>query len=148
MAATTVRPEPFTQLLYVEVADPDPAAAQAMANALTEAFVNAVQDFEPGGVVQAEGSVPQLPAYVFEKARLPTTAQASTQIRTVILATFLGFFGSVGLAFLLDYLDVSLRSAADVERRLELPVLGVIPAFGDQGLFGRPSERTDQRGGG
>jgi capsular polysaccharide biosynthesis protein len=146
VAATTVRPEPFTQLLYVEVSDPDPAAAQAMANALTEEFVDAVQDFEPGTQVEAEGAVPQLPAYVFEKARLPTTAQASAQIQTVILAIFFGILASCGVAFLLDYLDVSLRSAADVERRLELPVLGVIPAFGDQGLFGRANERPGRAG--
>lgn len=145
--ATTVRAEPFTQLLYVEVADDDPAAAQAMANALAEEFVDAVQDFEPGRSGRDEGEVPQLPAYVFEKARLPTTALASNQVQTVILATLLGLLVSCGLAFLLDYLDVSLRSAADVERRLELPVLGVIPAFGDQGLFGRPNERLDRRDG-
>lgn len=147
VAATTARSEPFTQLLYIEVKDEDPAAAQAMANALAEEFVDAVQDFEPGVSAGDEGAVPQLPAYVFEKARLPTTAQASAQIQTVILATLFGLLASCGLAFLLDYLDVSLRSAADVERRLELPVLGVIPAFGDQGLFGRPAERGDRRSG-
>lgn len=149
VAATSVRAEPFTQLLYVEVTDPDPATAQALANALTDEFVDAVQEYEPGEAAPdaVEGAVPRLPAYVFEKARLPTQAQASGQIRTVILTTMLGFIVSCALAFLLDYLDVSLRSAADVERRLELPVLGVIPAFGEQGLFGRPQERLDRRGG-
>lgn len=144
--ATTVRAEPFTQLLYVQVTDRDPAAAQAMANALAEEFVDAVQDFEPGIAVGDEGAVPQLPAYVFERARLPTTAQASTQVQTVILATLFGLLASCGVAFLLDYLDVSVRSPADVERRLQLPVLGVIPAFGDQGLFGRANDRPARGG--
>jgi capsular polysaccharide biosynthesis protein len=150
VAHTSVRAEPFTQLLYVEVTDPNPATAQALANALTDEFVDAVQEYEPGdaAVEGDEGSVPRLPAYVFEKARLPTQAQASGQITTLILATALGFIVSCGLAFLLDYLDVSLRSAADVERRLELPVLGVIPAFGEQGLFGRPQDRPVRREGG
>ncbi len=147
VAATTVRAEPFTQLLYIDVTDPDPARAQDLANALAEEFVDAVQDFEPGIVAGDEGAVPRLPAYVFEKARLPTTAQASTQVQTVVLAIMLGFIASCAIAFLLDYLDVSLRSAADVERRLELPVLGVIPAFGEQGLFGRPNERPGRGGG-
>jgi capsular polysaccharide biosynthesis protein len=145
---TSVHSEPFTQLLYVEVSDPDPATAQALANALTDEFVDAVQEYEPGDAgAGEEGAVPRLPAYVFEKARLPTQAEASDQIKTVILATLFGLLASCGLAFLLDYLDVSLRSAADVERRLELPVLGVIPAFGEQGLFGRPQDRPVRRDG-
>ena len=40
------------------------------------------------------------------------------------------FFGSVlgvGLAVLLEYFDTSFRTIADVETRLKLPVLGVIP---------------------
>jgi receptor protein-tyrosine kinase len=149
VAHTSVRAEPFTQLLYVEVSDPDPATAQALANALTDEFVDAVQEYEPGEATATgdEGSVPRLPAYVFEKARLPTQAQASGQVQTVILTTVLGLIVSCALAFLLDYLDVSLRSAADVERRLELPVLGVIPAFGEQGLFGRPQDRPVRRDG-
>lgn len=147
VTATNVRAEPFTQLLYVEVSDQDPAAAQSLANALTDEFVDAVQDYEPGTTAPSdgEGSVPRLPAYVFERARLPTEAQPSTQLTTVVLATVLGLLASCAVAFLLDYLDVSLRSAADVERRLELPVLGVIPAFGDAGLFGRPVDRSERR---
>jgi capsular polysaccharide biosynthesis protein len=34
---------------------------------------------------------------------------------------------AVGLAFLLEYLDVTVKSPADAERRLELPVLAVVP---------------------
>ena len=41
-----------------------------------------------------------------------------------------GLLVGAALVFLLDYLDLSLRSTDDVERLLELPVLGVIPAFG------------------
>ena len=44
--------------------------------------------------------------------------------------TFAVLFGSVfamGVAVLLEYFDTSFRSVADVETRLQLPVLGVIP---------------------
>ena len=43
---------------------------------------------------------------------------------------FAAFFGSilgVGVAVLLEYFDTSFRNAADVEGRLKLPLLGVIP---------------------
>jgi polysaccharide biosynthesis transport protein len=139
--ATDVRPEPATQLLYIEVRDEDAAEAQALSNALADAFVEQVQEFEPGGSATGEGRVPQLPAYVFERATLPTDPEPTGQTRTIVLAALFGLVAGVGTALLLDYLDVSLRSAADVERRLELPVLGVIPALGTDASFGRPAAR-------
>ena len=143
--ATEVRPEPATQLLYIDVGDSDPAVAQALSNALADAFVESVLEFEPSETGTEEGSVPQLPAYVFQRASLPTEPVPTGQARTIVLATLFGLVVGTGLALLLDYLDVSLRSAADVERRLELPVLGVIPALGTDASFGRPSTRREPR---
>jgi len=142
--ATQVSPEPATQLLYIEVRDEDPATAQLLSNALADSFVEAVLEVEPGEA----GDVPRLPAYVFEQAQLPTTPEPTDQIMTILKTTLFGLLGGIGLAFLLDYLDVSLRSAADVERRLELPVLGVIPALGNEAPFGGRSASRDARAGG
>ncbi len=133
VAATTTSQEPATQLIYVDVTDPDPALAQSLANGLADAFVEVVQEFEPGA---SEGAVPRLPAYVFERAQLPSVPLPSQQLQAVVLAMMFGLLVSVGTAFLLDYLDLSVRTAADVERRLELPVVGVIPSFGDAAPIG------------
>ncbi|WP_100486937.1 YveK family protein [Sporolactobacillus pectinivorans] len=46
------------------------------------------------------------------------------------IALALGLMLSVGLAFLLDYLDDSIRTQKDVRRKLGLPVLGVISHMG------------------
>lgn|GEM_PF-1492524 len=126
--ATNASPEPNTQLLYIGVTDPDPALAQALANGLADVFVETVQEFEP---TAAEGAVPRLPAYVFERARFPTVPASTQRLNAMLLAALFGLVVSAGVAFLLDYLDLSVRSADDVERRLELPVLGVIPTMGD-----------------
>lgn len=127
VAATEASAEVGTQLIYIDVTDADPAVAHALANGLADAFVEIVQDFEP--TPAAEGDVPRLPAYVFERAQLPQAPQPSGQPRTVLLGMMFGFLVGAGLAFLLDYLDLSVRTSADVERLLELPVLGVIPAL-------------------
>lgn len=143
---TEVAPEPGTQLLYIDVEHEDAATAQALSAGLADAFVEAVQEFEPGDQAVGEGAVPELPAYVYERAQLPTDPEPTDQIRTILLATLFGLVGGIALAFLLDYLDVSLRSAADVERRLELPVLGVIPALGSEAPFGgRPRHQPAPR---
>ncbi|HRZ87432.1 MAG TPA: GumC family protein [bacterium] len=44
-----------------------------------------------------------------------------------ILGAFLGFFIGVGMAFLLEHLDTSLKSIGEVEKYMGLHVLGVIP---------------------
>ena len=146
VADTEVELEPGTQLLYIDVSNEDATVAQSLSNALADSFVEAVQEFEPSAGT-SEGSVPRLPAYVFERAQLPTDPEPTDQIRTVLLATLFGLVAGVALAFLLDYLDVSLRSAADVERRLELPVLGVIPALGSEAPFGGRAARPPDRPG-
>ena len=134
---THVAPEPATQLIYVSVRDDDADLAQQLANALADAFVGSVQEFEPGDTTAGvEGSVPRVPVYVFERAQVPTSPDPSDEASTIVLATFFGLISGIALTLLIDYLDVSLRNAADVERRLELPVLGVIPALTGDATFG------------
>jgi capsular polysaccharide biosynthesis protein len=128
---TTVTPEAATQLLYVEVKNEDPTTAQSLANALADGFEEGIADLEGS----AEGEGAELPVKVFQAAALPEEPDATDQIRLVILATLFGLIAGAGMAFLLDYLDVSLRTAADVERRLELPVLGVIPVLSTEAPF-------------
>lgn len=45
----------------------------------------------------------------------------------IALRTVVGFLAAIGLAFLLHYLDPTLRTGAEAERTLGLPVLGEIP---------------------
>lgn len=127
VSATSASQVPFTQLIYIDVTERNPKTAQSIANALADAFVETVQGLEP---VAAEGTVPRLPVYIFERAQLPVASQPTHRTNDTVLALLFGFVASAGLAFLLDYLDISVRTSADVERRLDLPVLGLIPDFG------------------
>jgi capsular exopolysaccharide synthesis family protein len=49
----------------------------------------------------------------------------------VALATMLSLLLGVGLAFLLDYMDRTIKSAEDVERAVGAPLLGVIPVVAE-----------------
>lgn len=124
--ATTITPITSTQLIVVTVTDTDPRVAQTLSNAMSESFVENVQQFEPAEQA-SEGEIPSLPAYVFESARLPTAPAGTPLLRNIIVASIFGLLAAVGLAFLLEYLDITVKTAADAERRLELPVLGIIP---------------------
>jgi succinoglycan biosynthesis transport protein ExoP len=50
------------------------------------------------------------------------------------MALLIGLFGGVGLCFLFDYLDDTIKGPDDVERLVGLPSLGVIPYLPPEGL--------------
>jgi capsular polysaccharide biosynthesis protein len=122
-AATRASVIPQTQLLIVSISDRDPAIARDLTNAVADAFVARVSELNPG----KEGAIPFAPIYVFERAELPTAPVASGNLQSLIVAGLFGFVVAAGVAFLLEYLDITLKTSSDVERRLELPVLGVVP---------------------
>jgi len=70
---------------------------------------------------------------VVDRALPPNKRFRPSYRQNAILSLFLGAALGIGMAFLLDYLDRSLRSAEQVERVLQLPALGIIPAVGAEG---------------
>ena len=70
---------------------------------------------------------------VVDRALPPTVRFRPSYRQNAIMSLFLGAVLGIGLAFLLEYLDRSLRTAEQVERVLRLPALGIIPAVGAEG---------------
>ncbi|MDD8020664.1 MAG: polysaccharide biosynthesis tyrosine autokinase [Acidobacteriota bacterium] len=66
---------------------------------------------------------------VIDRADLPINPSSPKKFRNLLLALFLGLFGGVGLAFIMDYLDNSIKSVEEVSRYAGLPTLGVVPVF-------------------
>jgi capsular polysaccharide biosynthesis protein len=126
VAATSALPVPDTQLLRIRVSETVPSLSRDLANGMADAFVERIASFEPSRQPEP-GELPQLPAYVFERAKLPTVPEPTGLARQLALGALFGFVVAAGAAFLLEYLDITVKAPADLERRLELPVLGVIP---------------------
>ena len=70
---------------------------------------------------------------VVDRARVPVRPSSPNKRRNLILALILGLGGRVGLAFLFDFLDNSVKTSEDVERYAGLPTLGVVPKFSLEG---------------
>jgi capsular exopolysaccharide synthesis family protein len=66
---------------------------------------------------------------VVDTARVPVAPSSPNIKRNLLLALFLGLFGGIGLAFLMEYLDNSVKTSEDIERYAKLPTLGIIPEF-------------------
>lgn len=58
-------------------------------------------------------------------------------MRTLAIFGLLGFFGGLGLVFAAEKLDRSIKDSSEVEARLQLPTLGLIPHMKDGGLLNR-----------
>jgi capsular polysaccharide biosynthesis protein len=117
---------PFTNLISLSVTDADPATARALANGVGRAFEEiAAED------LQADDVTAELVTF-FEPAALPRVANPTDLLRNLGLSLLFGIIVAGGLVALLEHLDISIRSNDDIERHLELTVLGVIPALGER----------------
>lgn len=70
---------------------------------------------------------------VFEPAELPTVPIGPQKLRSILLAAAVGLMIGVGLAFLIEYVDDTVRTPDDVKRVLPLSVLGIVPYLGKNG---------------
>lgn len=108
-----------TRVIRVSVRDTSPARARRIADGLVETFV-------------ADVNAPLDPrsdraATVLQPAQLPTTPVSPKPLRNATLGFVLGSMLGVGLAFLVEYLDRTIRTREDAETAIDLPVLTTIP---------------------
>jgi succinoglycan biosynthesis transport protein ExoP len=59
----------------------------------------------------------------------PTVPTGPQRNRNILVALLLSLGAGIGLAFLLDYLDDSVRTSDDISRHLGLPTLALIPHY-------------------
>jgi len=64
---------------------------------------------------------------IVDRALVPTGRFSPSLKRNLMLGTLLGLMLGVGLAFLLEFLDNTIKTPQDVEQLLHLGVLGIIP---------------------
>lgn len=122
-AETTAVQVTFTQLVVVQVTDPEPEVAAALANAVVSAF----QAKAAGFTGSAAGGVPAFPVYPFENAVVPTVPKSSGLKSRLITSGLFGLVIGAAVSLLVEHLDLTIRGARDAANRLELPVLGAIP---------------------
>ena len=61
-------------------------------------------------------------------SRVPHSPVGPARLRNVMIALALSLLAGIGLAFLLDFLDDTVKSLDDVDRYIHLPALAMIPA--------------------
>lgn len=107
-----------TEIIRIEVVDKDPKLAAAIANETAEVFMKNVK-----AVMKVEN------IQVIDKAQVSEMPIKPRKMLNIAIAGVLGIMASIFLVFLLEYIDNTIKTPEDVERYLELPVIGTIPKF-------------------
>jgi capsular exopolysaccharide synthesis family protein len=72
--------------------------------------------------------------WIVDRATPPLYPSSPKKKMNIALAMVLGLFGGVGLAFLFERLDNSVKNFQDVEKYAGVPSLGIVPAFNSDGF--------------
>jgi capsular exopolysaccharide synthesis family protein len=94
-----------------------------------EQYLNTVEQKERE--LTATGSERGTDVSVANYSRLPHEPVGPARLRNILVALVLSLLAGVGLAFLLDFLDDTVKSLDDVDRYIHLPTLALIPAVGN-----------------
>ncbi|WP_087974150.1 YveK family protein [Oceanobacillus rekensis] len=131
-----------SQVVTVTATDPDPTQAAEIANTTVEVFQEEIPEIMNVDNVS-----------VLSQAQLSEnpTPVAPNPVLNIAIAIVLGAMVGVGLAFLLEYLDNTIKSEEDIEKKLNVPVLGVISHIDDKDIhlegFNHASKDRVVRGG-
>ena len=128
-----VSSEQDSQVVTVTVADPDPDMATKIANTTVGIFQTEIPEIMNVDNVNILSEAETLP---------DQSPVAPKPLLNIAIAIVLGGMIGVGLAFLLEYLDNTVKTEEDIEKKLGLPVLGSISTISDRDA--RPSHFKTQ----
>ena len=121
----TVTPITNTLLLNVAVRDTNPAVARDIANQLVVDFIDAVGQKQAAALAAQPSASQQTDnLIVTAPAVLPDKPVSPNKTLNVAIAFAAGLLLAVGLAFLLDYLDQSIKGDDELIERLGLIPIG------------------------
>jgi len=66
---------------------------------------------------------------IVDSAMIPSAPARPNKSRNILLAIIVGLIGGVGIAFLREYLDNTVKTPDDIEMMTKLPSLAVVPSF-------------------
>ena len=108
-----------TRILYIKATSDDPVEAMNLANTYAEV----AQEFIPQ---RMEGQQPTL----FETAVLPRSPASPNKPRSIALGFAMGALAMCAFVAAQFVLDDRIRTGEDIEKRLGIPVLGIMPLEG------------------
>ena len=114
----TVKSVNSTQVMQISVQDADPAAAQIICQKITQVCPDLIKDAVEAGSVK-----------LISAASTPAQPVSPNTLKNTAVGAMLGLVACAGVLVLRMLLNNKINNDADVQKYLDLPVLGVIPAY-------------------
>ncbi|MDD7792765.1 YveK family protein [Clostridium sp. 'White wine YQ'] len=131
----TATPSSDTEFLTISVKSKSSDEAKDIANQVAKSLKTVTKKIKNVDNVQ-----------LVDDAVLPSSPISPKPFLNIGIAFILGIFISVGLVFLLEYLDNTVKDPDELEKLLELPVIGNIPLIEVKGKKGRAIETKSKKG--
>lgn len=116
----SVAPQGTTEFLTITVKSKNAKQAMDIANQLALSLKEVSKNVKKSDNVE-----------ILDKAQMPTSPDSPKPKLNMAIAFLLGLMFSVGVIFLLDYLDNTIKTSDDAEKLLGIPVIGIIPLVSD-----------------
>lgn len=120
LAGLTVTNVADTQILEIKFKGKNPEEARDIVAAVTGEFINTSKTLVANGNVR-----------VIEEVVVPENPVSPNKKMNIAIAFILGLMVSVGICFLLEFMDNSFKNKEQVEQELGIPVIGLIPLMED-----------------
>lgn len=111
-----VTPKVGTQLIEFAAQDSDPETAYLILNAVCNSFIEEGERVYPGQSIRT-----------IDEVKISEDPVKPKKLFNIAIAFLIGLFASVGLTFLFEYMDNTLKTEQDINEYLNLPIVGIIP---------------------
>ncbi len=108
----------LTRVIQISVSYPEPQMTMDIANKVAEVFQKKVIE-----IMQLEN------VQIIDKAELPKHPISPNNRLNYMVGILLGLAIGVGIIFLIEFLDDTIKTPEDIQKHVDLPVIGVIPVF-------------------
>lgn len=111
-----VTPRADTQILEISYTGTNKEEAVDIVENITDQFIKESKKLIPNGNIK-----------IIQKAKMPEKPVSPNKKLNILIAFVLGLMVSIGLSLLLEFMDNTYKSKEELEKAVDLPVLGVIP---------------------
>ena len=116
LESLTVTPTANTQILEIKYISKDREQSKDILQSITDQFIKTSTELIPNGNVK-----------IVEQVKLPENPASPNKKLNIAIAFILGLMVSVGVSFLLEFMDNTFKTKEQVEQVLGVPVIGTIP---------------------
>ena len=110
-----------TQTISIRISDPDNNKAKVISDELAKVFSE-----EISGIYKLDN------VHIYEKASLAEKPYNINFKKELVIYTAAGLVLGCGVIFLMFMLDTSVKTSEDIEEKLGLTLLGIVPKVGDK----------------